>query len=125
VESKGFELEVEGGSTGLRIRENCRGYTRFIFLGRIDSCWLLATVEELLSVEGSTVFWRRFGVGFPDIIPQRCSRHGRFFVVEEYGGGRWRGFILVLEGKHSKGWRAFASELRVVVNTQSIRCGGS
>jgi hypothetical protein len=36
VESKDFELVVEGGSTGLRIREKCKGSLRSIYLGSVD-----------------------------------------------------------------------------------------
>lgn len=32
MESKVFEMAMEGGSTGLRIHEECRGYIRSIFL---------------------------------------------------------------------------------------------
>jgi hypothetical protein len=59
VESKCFELDVEGGSTGLRLCEISKGVTRTIFLGRKDAYWLLETVEELLSAKNSSVFWKR------------------------------------------------------------------
>lgn len=56
MESKVFELAVEGSSASLRIREKCRGFTRSIYLRRNDSCWLIDIIEELLSVKGSSVF---------------------------------------------------------------------
>lgn len=126
MESKPFELAVEGGSTRLRIREKCRGFTSSIFLGRIDSCWLLDAVEELLSAKSYAVFWKRSWAGFPGIIAQQCAnKHGHFLVVEEYGGGR-RGFILVPKRRNDKGWMSFVLELWVVVKyTQSIYGGGN
>lgn len=95
VESKVFELAVEGSSTGLRICEKSIGFIWSIYLGRTDSCWLLDTVEELLTVKSSSAFWKCSRAGFPAIIAQRCSNiHGRFLVVEEYGRGKRRGFYL-------------------------------
>jgi hypothetical protein len=88
-----FELVVVGNSTGSRIREKCKGIIPSFFLGRIDSCRPLDT----------SVFWKRSEAGFTSIITQRCSNmHGRFLVVEEYGGA-WRRFILVPEGRNGKG----------------------
>jgi len=42
-------------------------------LGRRDRCWLLATVEDLLSVVDSTVFWRRSRVEFHGMIALICT----------------------------------------------------
>jgi hypothetical protein len=79
-----------------------RGYS-FNFLGRKDTFWLL--------------FWRRSLDGFPGIFAQRCAnKHGRFLTVEDYGGGRRRGVILVPEGRKGEGWEAFRLELLSVVN---------
>jgi hypothetical protein len=58
------------------------------------------------------VFWRRSRPGFPGIFAQRCAnKHGRFLSVEDYEGGKRRGFILVPEGWKGEGWSAFQSEL--------------
>lgn len=35
--------------------------------------------------------------------------------MAEYSEGRWRGFILVPEGRGGRGWRSFTSELRLVL----------
>jgi hypothetical protein len=116
VESKSFELDVEGAATGLSIHESSRGVTRSIFLNSKDSSWLLDSVEELLSAKNSAVFWRRSRSGFPGTFAQRCAnKHGRFLIVEDYGGGRRRGFILVPEGRKGEGWSSFRSELCSVV----------
>lgn len=91
MESKRFDLYVEGSSTGLRIGESSRGITRFIALNDKDSCWLLDTMEELLVAKDSAVFWRRSRVGFPSSVAQRCAnKHGRFLMVENYGERRRR-----------------------------------
>lgn len=58
IDSKAFELAVEGNSSGVRILESCRGFVHSVFLGRADCRWLLATEEELLQERGSKVFWR-------------------------------------------------------------------
>jgi hypothetical protein len=125
VESKRFDLVVEGGSKGLRISESSRGITRFIALNGKDSCWLLATLEELLAAKDSAVFWRRSRAGFPSSYAQRCAnKHGRFLMVENYGEGRRRSFIIVPEGRKGEGWKSFRSELSYVVKVMGDREGG-
>jgi hypothetical protein len=63
------------------------------------------------------MFWRTSRAGFPALLAQQCSnKHGRFLVVEELGGGRRRGLILVPEGKNGEGWKTFASDLHLVGN---------
>lgn len=58
-------------------------------------------------------FWRRSKVGFLAIFAQHCSnKHGRYLVVEKYGGGRGMSFIIVPESREGKGWSSFASVLR-------------
>jgi hypothetical protein len=77
---------------------------------------LLANVEELMQEMDSKVFWRCSKAVFPTILAQQCSnKHERFLVVEEHGGGRRRGHILVLEGRNREDWRTFVVELRSVV----------
>lgn len=56
VVSNIFELAVESSSIDLWIWEKCRGFVRSIYLRRSDCCWLLDTVEDLLSVKDSLVF---------------------------------------------------------------------
>jgi hypothetical protein len=125
VESKRFDLYVEGGSTGLRIGESSRGITRFIALNGKDSRWLLDTLEELLAAKDSAVFWRRSHAGFPSSFAQRCAnKHGRFLMVENYGEGRRRSFILVPEGRKGAGWKSFRSELSSAVKFMGTGKGG-
>jgi hypothetical protein len=116
VESKFFQLEVEKGSTGLWIHEKCRGVAHSIFLGRRDSFWLLDMVEEVLLSSNTEDFWRRSRSGSPSFFVQRCAnKHGRFLIVEDFGGGRRRGCILIPEGRRGEGWNSFILELRAVV----------
>jgi hypothetical protein len=50
-------------------------------------------------VKSSSTFWKCSWASFLGIIAKRCSNmHKHSLVVEEYGGGQRRGFILVLEG---------------------------
>jgi hypothetical protein len=117
VESKSVQLVVEEGSTGLWMREKCRGVIHSIFLNKRDCFWLLESLEELLIASSTEDFWRRSRSGSPGIFVQRCAnRHGRFLVVEDFGGGKRRGFILVPEGRSGEGWKSFVLELRAVVN---------
>jgi hypothetical protein len=89
VESKDFEMEIEGAVAGLRIRENCRGSTRPILLNRDETAWLHGSFENMMVVRYSRVFWNQSIPGFPIILAQRRSnRHGHFLVLEEFEGGR-------------------------------------
>jgi hypothetical protein len=48
IESKAFELAVEGNSSGVRILESCRGFVCSVFLGKANSQSLLATFNLLI-----------------------------------------------------------------------------
>lgn len=117
IESNSFEMVVEDRYCVVRIHGSCRGCIRYLFLGKADSRWLLATVEERLQEMGTSVFRRRSRASSPAVLTQRCSNtYGRFLGVEEHEGSRRRGHILVPEGRNGEGWRIFAAELRWVVN---------
>lgn len=66
--------------------------------------------------------------GSPGFLAQWCSnKHGHFLVLEDYGGGNQRGFIIISERRYDKGWRSLALELRVILNffSLSVHGGGS
>jgi hypothetical protein len=44
--------------------------------------------------------------------------------VTDFGGGRQRGLIFVLAGRHGRGWKPFAAELQVVLQFFQSRHGG-
>jgi hypothetical protein len=73
IESKSFELVVEGSSSVLRILERSRGNVLSICFGKVSISWLLATIEALVLEEGSKEFWRRSRVGIPALFAQCCS----------------------------------------------------
>jgi hypothetical protein len=50
VESKDFALSVVGGTTGIRIREKCKGLIRSILLDKDETVWLIKSFGELVSV---------------------------------------------------------------------------
>lgn len=61
-------------------------------------------------------FYRSVRVESRAYIVQRCANnHEWYMALVEYGGGRWRGVIIVPEGQEGKGWSKFAVELRKVV----------
>ena len=98
VESKEFELLVKAGAAGVRIYERSKGKQRSIFLHKDELAWLVRTVEDVVAVKDSEVFWDQFRAGYSRIIAQRCSnRHGCFLTVEEFDGRRC-GSILLPEG---------------------------
>jgi hypothetical protein len=59
LESKSVQLVVEEGSTGLWMREKCKGVIHSIFLNRRDCFWFLEALEEMLTASTNFDFWRR------------------------------------------------------------------
>ena len=112
VESKDFELLIKGGVLGARIFERNNRKQRSIFMQNDELAWLACTVEELVAMENSDVFWDQSRVGYPRIIAHKCSnRHGCFLTVEEFDGRRRCGLIMVLEGQYGQGWEHFILEV--------------
>ncbi len=58
MESKLFELVVEGRSPLRRVFERSRGPARSLCLGTVNVSWLLATTEVVVLEEGRKEFWR-------------------------------------------------------------------
>jgi hypothetical protein len=56
IESKLFELVVEGGFSILRIIERSKGIVRSINLGKANISWLLASIDDLVLEEWAKVF---------------------------------------------------------------------
>jgi hypothetical protein len=117
MESKEFEMVVVGGDTGVRFHERCRGMRRSILLDRAETVWLLNTIDELVAMEDSRVFWDLSRVGYPWI--RRSNRHGVFLVVEEFNGRTRSSLVFVPEGRKGEGWARLATELRLVVKQLS------
>jgi hypothetical protein len=129
VESKEFELVVKGGAQGVRIFERSHGKQRSIFLKKDELVWLERTVEEMVLVESSEVFWDQSRAGYPRVIAQRRSnRHGSFLTVEEFDGRRRCGTILILKEGMAKGgngssWNYTGLTLPLFVRSETERYG--
>ena len=96
LESKEFEVSIQGGATGVRIVERSHNKWRSIFVQRGELAWLVRSVEEVVDLETSEVFWDQSRAGYPRIIVQKCAnRHGRFLTIEEFEGKRRIGTVLV------------------------------
>lgn len=84
----------------LRIYERSRGVLCSVFLGKVSVIWLLATMEALSQVEGLKEFVKSSKVGNKAFIALHCSnKHGCFLAVAEYGGGGWKGLVVILKGR--------------------------
>jgi hypothetical protein len=57
VESKEFKVMIKGGALGVRIVERSNKKKRSIFVQRDELAWLVRSVEEVVDVEKSEVFW--------------------------------------------------------------------
>jgi hypothetical protein len=106
----------------VRIVERSNKKQRATFIKRDELAWLVGSVEVVIEVETSEVFWDQSRVGYPHIIAQKCSnRHGRFLTIEEFDGRRRRGTILIMEGQYGQGWARLIAELRLA--SSSLREG--
>ena len=115
---KEFEVMIKGGALGTRIIERSNKKKRSIFIQRDEIVWLVRTVEKMVDVETSEVFWDQSRAGYPWIIAQkRSNRHGRFLTVEEFVGRRRCGAILIPEGRSGQGWVHFISELKLALSS--------
>jgi hypothetical protein len=93
------------GFSVLQIIERSKGVSQVIYLGKVSVAWLLTTVEALTQWEGLKEFVKSSRVGNKAFIALRCSNnHGCFLALVEYGGGGWRGFIVIPKGREGKGW---------------------
>jgi hypothetical protein len=67
-----------------------------VLLGKVSVAWLSSTVEDLVCKAEVAEFFKPSREGSRALIVQRRSnRSGRFLVVEVYGVGGRRGFIVV------------------------------
>jgi hypothetical protein len=84
-------------------------------------------VQVLIQEEGTKDFKRTSRVGVTTFLAQWSSnKDKRYLVVVEYGGGGWKGFIVVPEERGGKGWSSFFLELRSVLHFfHALYDGGS
>jgi hypothetical protein len=67
-----------------------------VLLGKVSVAWLSFMVEDLVCKAEVAEFFKSSREGSRALIVQRRSnRSGRFLVVEVYGVGGRRGFIVV------------------------------
>lgn len=101
MESKDLEMLVKDGSTGLKIRERCRGLLWSVRLSNQESVWLLDIFDDLVAAKDSRVFKDQSKPGFPCVLAQHCfNRHGGFLVIEEYDGRERCGSVLIPSGNY-------------------------
>lgn len=115
IESKSFELVVEGKSSTLWIFERGGGCVQSICLGK--AC--------LMVVDHCKGFDSRGGYGVLEMLQSwNSALLALWWSMEETGGGRRSGRILVPEGRGGKGWRSFAIELWSVLQLLQLSSGG-
>ena len=74
---------------------------------------LLSMLEDFISIEPPGHFARTVRDGETVFILQLgYNTHGPFLIISEFLCGRWKGFIVVLEGNLGCGWRGFGFHLR-------------
>jgi hypothetical protein len=57
VESKEFEVLIKGGASGVRIFERSKKKQSSIFVQRDELAWMVGSLEEVVEVKTSEVFW--------------------------------------------------------------------
>ena len=118
VESKSFEFFVEEGGSFflLRIFERSRDSLRSVFMGKECAKRLLSIMENFIFSESREHFARSVRDGETVFILQSGSNaHGDFLMISELLHGRRKGFLVILEGRMSNGWRGFVWHLKKVL----------
>jgi hypothetical protein len=74
--------------------------------------------EFLLAAVALMEFLKSSRAGSKAFIVQWCViKFRRYLAIIEYGGGGWRGFVVVLGGRGGRGWAGFVLELQKVLET--------
>ena len=118
VESKSFEFSVEerGSFFLLRIFERSRDSLRSVFMGKECAKRLLSIMENFIFSESREHFAHSVRDGETVFILQSGSNtHGDFPMISELLHGRRKGFLVILEGRMSNGWRGFVWHLKKVL----------
>ncbi|KAK9988961.1 hypothetical protein SO802_029200 [Lithocarpus litseifolius] len=90
-------------------------------MGKESAKCLLTYVEDLLSNMPLGNFARTFRDGSKVFIMQQgANAHGSFLMISELVHGRWKGSIIVPEGKLGSGWRGFGFHLRKAIAPNSL-----
>ena len=106
IESKSFEFAVEEGGSffSLCIYERGRQFTRSVCMGKESAKRILFHIEELATKQQTGQFARTVREGDRTFILQLGSNaHGTFLLFSELVKGRWRGSIVIPEGKLGSG----------------------
>jgi hypothetical protein len=68
VESKNFEISFKGGFSGVRLVERSKNKQRSIFIRRDEIVWLVRSVEVMVDVGTSEVFWDQSRASYPRLL---------------------------------------------------------
>ena len=117
VESKTLKFSVEEG-----VLFTCYVFTLYVVVMAKESVkHSLAIVEGLMSNVSAGKLTRTFRDGDKVFILQLGSNaYGSFFMISELIHGRWKGFIVVPEGKLGSGWRGFGFHLRKAIAAETL-----
>ena len=123
VESKTFEFSIEEDGTYfmLHIFERNWDSLRSIFMGKESANHLLAIVEDLMSNTTPGNFAQTSRDGEKVFILQLGSNaHDSILMILELIHGRWKGFLVVPEGKSGSELRGFDLHLRKAIASGTL-----
>lgn len=101
----------------IKVSEWSRKSFSSISLGRFGAVWMVNLVDKLLEADAARPFALKFNEASRAFLAQRCGKKARRYVaIIEYGEGRRRGVIMILEGVNGRGWRMLAESFQEVVN---------
>ncbi|KAB1201117.1 hypothetical protein CJ030_MR0G005030 [Morella rubra] len=116
VEAKDFQVSVSDRGV-VRWSDWSRKSHSAISFGRYGVVWLVNLASKLLGAAVDQDVILKFNEGSRAFLAQRCAnKSGRYVVVIEFGEGRRRGVVMVLEGRGGAGWKALAECFQGVVD---------
>jgi hypothetical protein len=116
IEAKAFWFSILNGSSLFRLEERRKHFVGFILVSSKCAAWLIATVESACLVEEDIA--KSFREGNKAVMVHGGSnKSGRFLEVAVFAEGGRKGGIWIPEGRDGRGWRLFAGELRVFLDS--------
>ncbi|KAB1215950.1 putative ADP-ribosylation factor GTPase-activating protein AGD8 [Morella rubra] len=116
VEAKEFQVSVLANGV-VKMSEWSWKAMISIFLGRYGAVWIVNLASRLQMVDNKKEVVVKFNEASRGFLAQRCSnKAGRYVAVAEFGGGRRKGVVMILEGKEGAGWKELADVFQEVVS---------
>jgi hypothetical protein len=120
IEAKSFRFSFKERSSLLRLEERRKKFVGYIYVSTQGSSWLIDTVEAASQVKENIA--KSFREGDKALMVHGGSNKvGRYLEVSVYAEGGRKGVLWLPEGRLGRGWRRFAGELRLMLDSPKCK----